>query len=64
MSGTISGVEFTQSGDDVNLSVFRGKTLRFSVIWGGATPIDISGYQASAGPQRCRRTHARSSYGQ
>ena len=47
MSGTTSGVEFSQSGDDVHMRIFRGKTLNFEIIWGGASPIDISGCQAS-----------------
>lgn len=47
MSGTTSGVTFEQSGDDVHLSIFRGKTLSFDVIWGGSAPIDITGYQAA-----------------
>lgn len=47
MSGTTSGVAFTQSGDDTNMRIFRGKTLSFQIIWGGATPIDITGYSAS-----------------
>ena len=46
MSGTTSGVAFTQSGDDTNMRIFRGKTLKFDIIWGGSTPIDITGYQA------------------
>ena len=47
MSGTTSGVAFTNTGDDVNMQIFRGKSLRFDIIWGGATPIDITGYQAA-----------------
>ncbi len=47
MSGTTSGVNITQSGEDVNLQIYRGKTLNFNIIWGGATPIDITGFQAS-----------------
>lgn len=47
MSGTTSGVEFSQTGEDTHMRIFRGKTLRFEVIWGGATPIDVTGYQAS-----------------
>ena len=29
------------------MTVFRGKSLSFEVIWGGATPIDITGHTAS-----------------
>ena len=46
MSGTTSGVNITQSGEDINLQIFRGKTLNFNIIWGGSTPIDITGFQA------------------
>lgn len=47
MSGTTSGVNITQSNDDINLQIYRGKTLNFSVIWGGETPIDITGFDAA-----------------
>lgn len=47
MSGTTSGVAFTQLGDDTHMLVFRGKTLGFEVIWGGSAPIDVSGYAAA-----------------
>ena len=47
MSGTTSGVNITQSGEDINLQIYRGKTLNFNIIWGGSTPIDITGFQAS-----------------
>ncbi len=47
MSGTTSGVNITQSGEDINLQIYRGKTLNFNIIWGGATPIDITGFDAS-----------------
>ena len=47
MSGTSSGVAISKSGDDINLQIYRGKTLNFNLIWGGSTPIDITGYEAS-----------------
>ena len=47
MSGTTSGVSFTQSGDDTHMQIYRGKTLSFEIIWGGASPIDITGFSAS-----------------
>lgn len=47
MSGTTSGVEFTRSGEDIHMRIFRGTTIGFEVIWGGSAPIDITGYQAS-----------------
>jgi hypothetical protein len=46
MSGTTSGVAFLPSGDDIHMHVFRGKTLAFDIIWGGAEPIDITGFAA------------------
>ena len=47
MSGTTSGVAFTQSGDDTHMRIYRGKTLSFDIIWGGSAPIDITGFSAS-----------------
>lgn len=46
MSGTTSGVAFHSSGDDINMQIFRGKTLAFEVVWGGSAPIDITGSSA------------------
>jgi hypothetical protein len=47
MSGTTSGVLFRNSGSDTHMTVFRGKSLNFEVIWGGSAPIDITGFTAS-----------------
>ena len=47
MTGTTSGVAFERSGQDVHMTVFRGKSLAFEVIWGGSTPIDVTGYAAA-----------------
>ena len=47
MSGTTSGVQFENHGTNTNMTLFPGKSLSFEVIWGGPTPIDISGYTAS-----------------
>ncbi len=46
MSGTTSGIAFAQSGADTHMTVYRGKSLRFEVIWGGSSPIDITGHSA------------------
>ncbi len=46
MSGTTSGVLFSIGGADTDLTVFRGKSIAFEIIWGGATPIDITGWTA------------------
>lgn len=46
MSGTTSGVEFTKTGSDLRMHVFRGKSLGFEVIWGGDAPIDVTGCTA------------------
>ncbi len=47
MSGTTSGVLFTPNGAMTDLTIYRGKSLRFEVIWGGSAPIDITGYAAT-----------------
>ncbi|MBL4800170.1 MAG: hypothetical protein JKY50_22470 [Oleispira sp.] len=50
MSGTTSGVVFTSTGnssDDLNFRIFQGKTVSFEIIWGGSSPIDITGYSSS-----------------
>ena len=46
MSGTTSGVEFTAQGDGTHLKIFQGKTINFEIIWGGSTPIDVTGFTA------------------
>ena len=30
----------------MHMGIFKGKTLHFEVIWGGTSPINITGYQA------------------
>lgn len=47
MSGTTSGVELSQSGNDVHMRLYQGKSLNFSLVWGGETPLDVSGYGAA-----------------
>lgn len=47
MSGTVSGIRFTPIGDDINIEIFQGRSLNFSLVWGGDTPIDITGYEAA-----------------
>ena len=46
MSGTTSGIEFSSLGEDTHMHIFRGKTISFEVIWGGDSPIDVTGYEA------------------
>ena len=29
------------------MQIYRGKSLRFFIIWGGSNPIDISGHEAA-----------------
>lgn len=47
MSGTTSGVAFSSLGEDTHMQIFQGKTISFEVIWGGSTPIDVTGYSAT-----------------
>lgn len=44
MAGTTSGVSVVKDGNNIDLYIYQGKTVNFEVIWGGATPIDITGY--------------------
>jgi len=46
MSLSFSGVEFYEKGNNINMFVLQGKTLRFSYILGGDTPVDVTGYGA------------------
>lgn len=48
MAGSLSGVILrADRGGDVNIWVFRGKTLRFDILVGGdGDPMDLTGYQA------------------
>jgi len=46
MAGTTSGVKITQKDGDVNIILYQGKTVNFEVIWGGATPINVTGFSA------------------
>ena len=46
MAGTTSGVKITQNAGDINIILYQGKTVNFEVIWGGAAPIDVTGFSA------------------
>lgn len=46
MSATTSGIKAEISADDTNLWFYQGKTVDFYVTWGGASPIDITGWSA------------------
>lgn len=51
MAGTTSGVSISKNGADVDIILYQGKTINFEVIWGGDTPINVTGFSA--------RMHAR-----
>jgi hypothetical protein len=44
MVGTLSGAIFEKSGRDLHIRVLRGKTLEFDVVYGGRTPIPLTGH--------------------
>ena len=46
MAGTTSGVKISKNQCDTDIILYQGKTVNFSVIWGGDTPIDVTGYSA------------------
>lgn len=46
MAGTTSGVSVSKNGSDVDIVLYQGKTINFEVIWGGGSPIDVTGFSA------------------
>jgi len=47
MVENIAAIKFSQlDSGDTNITILQGKTLSFSFTWGGATPIDVTGYDA------------------
>jgi len=46
MSGTTSGVKIEKNLDDVDITLYQGKTVNFSITWGGTAPIDVTGFSA------------------
>ena len=46
MAGTTSGVSISKNGSDIDIILYQGKTINFEVIWGGATPINVTGFSA------------------
>lgn len=46
MANNIGGVSFYRDGNDWNMVVKKGKTLEFTYIWGGSSPIDVTGFDA------------------
>lgn len=56
MAGTTSGVKFTERGDDLDMTLFQGKTVSFEYVWADedSIPIDVTGWTS--------RMQLRSSY--
>ena len=48
MASTISGITFKKTGscNDIYIQLYQGKTISFNLIWGGSTPVDVTGYDA------------------
>lgn len=46
MASTVSGIKFEQRGKDHDLTIYQGKTINFSLVWGGNSPIDVTGFSA------------------
>jgi len=46
MAGTTSGVSISKNGSDIDIVLYQGKTINFEVIWGGTTPINVTGFSA------------------
>lgn len=46
MASNIGGVTFYRDGGDWNMVIKQGKTLEFTYIWGGNSPIDVTGFTA------------------
>lgn len=46
MAGTFTGFEISESGSDQNIKLYQGKTITIPFIYGGDTPIDVTGYDA------------------
>jgi hypothetical protein len=46
MAGTTSGVAISKNNADVDIILYQGKTVNFEVIWGGASPINVTGFSA------------------
>lgn len=46
MSGSASGVLFTKRGANHDMRLFKGASVGFSIVWGGASPIDVTDYSA------------------
>lgn len=47
MTGTASGVVFNKRGTDIDIQLVRGATVSFGLIWGGASPINVTGFTAN-----------------
>lgn len=44
MTASASGVILEYGDDGIDITILQGKTLNFSLIWGGVTPIDVTGW--------------------
>ena len=43
----MAGITFHNvSGNQADITIYQGKTLSFNYVWGGSTPIDVTGFDA------------------
>jgi hypothetical protein len=45
MASISSGIIFYANGNDQDCKLYQGKSVSFTVTWGGDTPIDITGFK-------------------
>jgi len=46
MVATTSGIDFSPNGKNLDITLYQGKTLSWSIIWGGDNPINVTGFTA------------------
>jgi len=46
MASIIGGLTMYRDGPNINMVAKCGKTLEFSYVWGGDSPIDVTGFGA------------------
>lgn len=46
MATSTSGIDFAVNGKDLDITIYQGKTMSWLIVWGGDTPIDLTGYTA------------------
>lgn len=46
MAGTVTGAYLEKNNADLDITILQGKSVRFDIVYGGSSPVNVTGYKA------------------